>query len=297
MSDYTPTSIAIVGVGLIGTSIALAAKRRWPAVRIVAVDEPRRLLHETVARLCDVASPDIAVVSGAEVVMLAAPVDAILDMMPAVAARVDAQALVMDTGSTKRAIMSRAARAGLTGFIGGHPMAGGTDSGPRHARADLFDARAWFLVDGSAPPETSARARAFVDGLGAIPVPADPEWHDRVMAAGSHLPQVTATLLMKIVGEALGEAELHWSGSGLRDTTRLAASPATTWAGVLATNRDYLKPLIATLVDELTRLADRLDQPEVVTGFFDAANRWKCAASELPKAPVTQRVDRHSTDE
>ncbi len=273
--DFTPSSIAIVGLGLIGTSVALAARRRWPAVHVTGVDTTERLLHETVARVCDLASPDLSVIADTEIVVLSAPVDAILRVMPEVAGFRHAQALVMDTGSTKRAIMTGAARARLTSFVGGHPMAGGTESGPGYARADLFDARAWFLVDYETPPALGARARAFVDGLGAIPVRADADWHDRVMAAGSHLPQLTASLLMKVVGETLGESDLHWSGPGLRDTTRLAASQAATWTSVLASNQDYMKPLLARLATELTEVAGRLDQPDVVTRLFDAANRWK----------------------
>jgi prephenate dehydrogenase len=280
VSDYTPSSIAIVGLGLIGTSVALAARRRWPAVRVTGVDRRERLLHETVARVCDVASPDLAVIGDADIIVLSAPVDAILRLLPDVAGYRHREALVTDTGSTKRAIMTSAARARLTSFVGGHPMAGGTESGPAHARADLFDARAWFLVDQDAPPALAGTARAFVDGLGAIPVPVDAEWHDRVMAAGSHLPQLAASMLMKVVGESLGESDLHWSGPGLRDTTRLAASQATTWTSVLATNQDFMKPLLERLAADLTDIAGRLDQPDVVERLFDAANRWKGAQIE-----------------
>src|SRR5918995_850546 len=122
----TSRGLAIVGPGLIGTSISLAAKRRWPSVQI---------------RTVDVGEP-LTKVGDALVVVLAAPVDAILKILPQLPAAVDAEALVMDTGSTKRAIMIAAAMAGLRQFVGGHPMAGGT-AGARRAPAALFGGPPW----------------------------------------------------------------------------------------------------------------------------------------------------------
>src|SRR5688572_18405100 len=106
----TPRGLAIVGPGLIGTSVSLAARRRWPALQIRTIDAGEPLTN----------------IGEALVVVLAAPVDAILKLLPQLPAAIDAGALVIDTGSTKRAIMIAAAMAGLRQFVGGHPMAGGT---------------------------------------------------------------------------------------------------------------------------------------------------------------------------
>ena len=258
----TESSLAIVGPGLIGTSVALAARRRWPTLEIRTVDQ-----GEPLDRIGD-----------ALVVLLAAPVDAILKILPVLPKAISPHALVMDTGSTKRAIMIAAAMAGLRQFVGGHPMAGGTASGPEGARADLFDGRTWFLTNPDAP-DAVRRAVKFVEALGARPVVlADyGEEHDRLMAAVSHLPQVTASALMAIVTRVVGEGNLQWAGSGLRDTTRLAASHPEMWQGILATNGEELRPLLKYLASELSSFADRLDDADAVKALFDEAARAKAS--------------------
>ena len=254
----TPQGLAIVGPGLIGTSIALAAKRKWPDLVIRAVNKDQSL----------------SAIGDALVVVLAAPVDAILESIPRLPLVIQPNALVMDTGSTKRAIMDAAARAKIQQFVGGHPMAGGTSLAD--ARAELFDGRPWFLTNPDAP-EAVRRAAKFVEALGATPVVLSDhgEEHDRLMAAVSHLPQVTASMLMTVVARAIGADNLQWAGAGLRDTTRLAPSPSAMWQSVLASNKGELKPLLKYLASELSTFADRLDDPEAVRKLFDEANRAK----------------------
>ena len=254
------SGLAIVGPGLIGTSVGLAAKRRWPELDVRTIDkgEPLEKIDDAV------------------VVILAAPVDAILAMLPSLARVLSKQALVIDTGSTKRAIMVAAAMAGLRQFVGGHPMAGGTVSGAAGARADLFDGRTWFLTNPDAP-DAVRRAVKFVEALGAKPVILGDhgEEHDRLMAALSHLPQITASMLMAVVTRVVGESSLQWAGNGLRDTTRLAASRPEMWQSILATNREELKPLIKYFASELSSFADRLEDPDAVRALFEEAARAK----------------------
>lgn len=254
------SSLAIVGPGLIGTSVALAAHRRWPSLQIRTVDKGEPLEK----------------IGNALVVVLAAPVDAILSIIPALPRVIPPHALVIDTGSTKRAVMIAAAMAALRQFVGGHPMAGGTTTGRDGARADLFDGRTWFLTNPDAP-DAVRRAVKFVEALGARPVVlADHgEEHDRLMAAVSHLPQVTASTLMAIVTRVVGEGNLQWAGNGLRDTTRLASSHPDVWKGILATNSQELRPLLKYLASELSSFADRLEDPEAVRALFDEAARAK----------------------
>jgi len=253
-----PDTLAIVGPGLIGSSVKLAARRRWPALRIHVVDRGQPL----------------STIGDADVVVLAAPIDAILETIPQLPRLIQPTVLVIDTGSTKRAIMAAASEANLRQFVGGHPMAGGTSAA--EARADLFDRRPWFLVNPDAP-DAMLRAAKFVEALGAVPVMLGDrgEEHDRVMAAISHLPQVTASMLMAIVSRSVQPQHLHWAGNGLRDTTRLAASPADMWQSVLATNRQELKPLLKYLAAALDAFADHLDDPDAVRALFEEANRAK----------------------
>jgi prephenate dehydrogenase len=256
----TTQGLAIVGPGLIGTSVALAARRRWPDLQVRTIDKGQSL----------------SAIGDALVVVLAAPVHAILDIIPSLPLVISPQALVLDTGSTKQAIMSAASAAKIPHFVGGHPMAGGTSEA--EARADLFDDRPWFLTNPDSP-DAVRRASRLVEALGAKAVVLTDrgEEHDRLMAAISHLPQVTASVLMAIVARAVGPDNLQWAGGGLRDTTRLAASPAAMWESVLASNSHELKPLIKYLASELASFADRLEDPEAVRKLFDEANRAKAS--------------------
>jgi prephenate dehydrogenase len=252
----TTQGLAIVGPGLIGTSVALAAKRRWPDLQIKTIDKGESL----------------SAIGNARAVVLAAPVNAILDIIPNLPLVISPTTLVLDTGSTKQAIMKAAGAAKIAHFVGGHPMAGGTSVAD--ARADLFDDRPWFLVNPDSP-EAIQRASRLVEGLGATPVVLSDrgEEHDRLMAAVSHLPQITASMLMAVVARAVGADNLQWSGNGLRDTTRLAASTADMWTSILSSNSRELKPLVKYLASELASFADRLDDPDAVATLFDEANR------------------------
>jgi len=252
--------LAIVGPGLIGTSIALAAQRRWPSLRIATIDQGEPLTK----------------IGDALVVVLATPVDVILELLPKLAAAIDPKALVIDTGSTKRAVMIAAAMSGIRHFVGGHPMAGGTAPGPGGARAELFDEAPWFLTNPDAP-DAVQRAVKFVEALGARPIVlADHgEEHDRLMAAVSHLPQIAASMLMAVVTRVVGEQNLQWAGRGLRDTTRLAASRPEMWQGILGTNSAELKPLLKYYATELYAFAEKLEDPTAVRELFEEAARAK----------------------
>jgi prephenate dehydrogenase len=258
----TSRGLAIVGPGLIGTSVALAAQRRWPALRITTIDH-----GEPLSKIGD-----------ALVVVLATPVDAILRLLPQLAGAIDQRALVVDTGSTKRAVMIAAAMSGIKHFVGGHPMAGGTLPGSSGARAELFDDAPWFLTNPDSP-DAVQRAVKFVEALGARPIVlADHgEEHDRLMAAVSHLPQVVASTLMAVVTRVVGEQNLQWAGKGLRDTTRLAASRPEMWQSILSTNSEELKPLLKYFAAELAAFADRLEDPDAVKQLFDEAAKAKTA--------------------
>jgi prephenate dehydrogenase len=265
VSHHVSSGLAVVGCGLIGTSVALAARRAHPDLEVVTIDR----------------GDNLGAAAGAEIVVLATPVDTILDLLRESAHHFGGAALVMDTGSTKRAVVAAARSAGLSHFVGGHPMAGGTTPGPAGARADLFDGRPWFLVPDGATPASQERAAIWVATLGATVVrfADDGREHDRIMAAVSHLPQVVASSLMHRVGASLGPGELQWAGGGLRDTTRLAASDASVWASILATNADELRPLLVALADDLRATADRLHDPSAIGALFTSAQWFR---NELP---------------
>ena len=162
--------VAIVGCGLIGGSLAMAVKRRWPRALVIAVD--RRPVLETAMRLhaVDVGADDLVMTAEADLIVLAAPVrqnDAILESLPA---HVPGSAVVTDVGSTKRTTVAAAAQLpARLRFVGGHPFAGAAVSGVEAARPDLFDGRPWLLTTDRAADEDLERIEAFVAGVGARP--------------------------------------------------------------------------------------------------------------------------------
>src|SRR5258707_13452018 len=216
--------IGIVGVGLIGGSIALAARQLWPTALVIGVDNKDVL--ETAMRLhaIDVAADDLIVLAEADVVILAAPVKQNIALLEELEENVRVPAVVTDTGSTKREIA--AAARGLAPrftFVGGHPLAGAATGGLEHARPDLFAGRPWLLSSASdAAGDALEKLSAFVRALGAEPRLIAADAHDRMLAYLSHLPQLTASALMQVVGAGVGEEALPLSGPGRAATHRLA---------------------------------------------------------------------------
>jgi prephenate dehydrogenase len=270
--------IAVVGLGLIGGSITLAARQAWPSALVIGVDRNAVLERAMVLHAVDVASEDPMIISEADLVVLATPVGAILDLLPALSGKMAAAAVVTDVGSTKRAVLE-AARSlpPHLPFVGGHPLAGAAAGGIDAARADLFSGRPWLLIaQDNVPAEAAARVSAFVAGLGATPVnlPSAAE-HDRLLAFLSHLPQLTASALMAVVGDAIGEDGLELAGRGLLDTTRLASSPAETWKDICRTNEDEIAAALDTLIAALQGLRNDLTDSAAIDRVFSSANRWR----------------------
>jgi prephenate dehydrogenase len=267
-------SLGIVGVGLIGGSVALAARRANPAVRILGIDIGGTADAAKAAGVID-AAVDLDSISACDVIVLAAPVSANLAWLDRLAAA-DTRAIVTDVGGTKRQMMVKARALPELAFVGGHPMAGREHSGFQAADAALFEGRRWFLTPGpGASPADTSTVEAMAKSFGARPEIADADVHDRVMAAVSALPQGTASALMAVVGERVDEEGLAMSGPGLRDTTRLAASAGTWMTDGLAHNSREVADAIDALINELRLLRDQLDTPERARDLFARAQAWR----------------------
>ena len=269
--------VAIVGLGLIGGSIALAARQLWPAGLVIGVDEKTVLERAMVRHAIDVAADDPVVMAEADLVILAAPVRDNLTILADLEQHVPGRAVVTDVGSAKRDIVAaaRALPARFT-FIGGHPLGGAPRSGIDQARPDLFRARPWlFTPADDRHPESLDRLRRFVTALGATPHVVTAEAHDRLMAFLSHLPQLTASALMHVVGEEIGAEGLSLSGRGLADTTRLASSPADIWRDICATNADEIRMAIDRLISELEALRNGLSDGDAIDRVFESAAAWR----------------------
>ncbi len=269
--------IGIVGLGLIGGSIALAARQLWPQSLVVAVDNKDVL--ETAMRLhaIDVAADDLIVLADVELLILAAPVRQNLLILDALDEHLTQPAVVTDTGSTKRAIVEAARRLPPRfTFIGGHPLGGAAASGLEHAREDLFKGRPWlFTPADDKGAEALEKLTAFARALGAVPRTLSVAAHDRILAYLSHLPQLTASALMQLVGEAVGEDGLSLAGRGLIDTTRLASSPTEIWKDITATNAAEIDTALGALIDLLQELRADLAGGERLEEVFAGARRWR----------------------
>ena len=269
--------VGIVGLGLIGGSIALAARQIWPAGLVIGVDHKDVLERAMVAHAIDVAADDPVVLAEADLVILAAPIQQNLEILAALPDHVTGNAVITDTGSTKRSIVKAAASLPnrLT-FIGGHPLGGAARSGIEHARPDMFAGRPWLFTP-STPHDAGAleRLRSFAAGLGALPRTLSPEDHDRILASISHLPQLTVSALMHVVGTAVGEQGLVLSGRGLQDTTRLASSPPGIWKEVCATNSDEIGAALDALIAVLQQLRGDLQAGRSIEEVFESANLWR----------------------
>lgn len=260
--------VAIVGCGLIGGSIALAAHARTHGLQLLTLDR----------------GDDLAPALDVDLLVLAVPVGEIIKLLATLRPAVSPATLITDTGSTKAAIV--AAAEGLR-FIGGHPIAGAAVGGRSAAREDLFDGRPWILTPGpGAQRDDTARLRQLVEQLGAIPHVTDAGEHDRLMAFVSHLPQLVASAVMDVAGSAVGLEGLALSGPGLRDTTRLASSPAAMWRDIIRTNDANVTGALDALIETLSRLRDDPDGRKL-GATFDRARQWRAALEATrPGRPI-----------
>jgi prephenate dehydrogenase len=251
--------VGIVGLGLVGGSVALAARRRWPSIDILVCD-PAPVTREAVAQ--GLASEVVAAPGGlraCDLIVIATPVQTV----PGVLAELTAAgttALVTDTGSTKRVVMQAAKKTPLT-FVGGHPVAGADTSGLGAARADLFDGRPWLLVSTAegAPDDSrvfEAMLATFVVGLGARPEWTDAVTHDRVMAHVSQAPHVVSTALAALTEQAAGPDDASWQG-------------------VLDTNADFIADAVGAIAAKLPTSAEALTSTPAVRSLFERARALK----------------------
>lgn len=260
--------VAIIGTGLIGASIGLGIKAKGPSGLLVVGSETFRDHAQTALRVkaVDVTEPNPArAVEGAGLVIIATPILAIREVMEQIAPALEPGAVVTDTGSTKAEIMRWAATLlpAHVAFVGGHPMAGKTESGPAAADAALFSGARWVVAPPrQAPPDAVDVVIGLAQLLGATPQFMDAEEHDAYVAAISHVPLMAATALFQMAraSEAWPELSLLAAG-GFRDTTRLTGTEPVMTHDIAITNR-------AQIVHWLQRYREALRALEV--GIQDA---------------------------
>ncbi len=263
--------LTILAPGLLGGSVARAAHARGVARRIVLwARRPEVRLKLREQPWCDaVADTPEEAVHGAQLVVIAAPVDRIVPLTQQIAAHLDAGAVVTDVGSVKGEIarLGHAALVGRAHFVGSHPMAGSEKTGWEHASASLFEHRTCFVTPlEQTDPQAVVTIANFWCDLGGEPVTVSPDRHDEIVAHISHLPQVLASTLCGFLAHKDPSWRNH-AGGGLRDTTRIGASDPKLWRTILEQNHDEVLRALRQFEDELhafkTALANR-DYVDVV---------------------------------
>ncbi len=269
-----PLTIAIVGMGLMGGSLAMAL-RASTRHRVVACLERGRRPGRRLRGLVDEVTTDPERIASADVVVLATPVGEAVRLIEALGPRARPGSVWTDVGSVKTPICRAAARFMAKGavFVGGHPMAGSEKRGLANARADLFEGAAYALTPVSSRDGAAGlrRVRGIVRSIGARPLVLGPGEHDRIVAFTSHLPQIVATALAAAARGVLRTSRgRRLAGSGFRDTTRLADSSAGIWRDIVAQNREALRAAMDAFTEHLAR-PDPLS-PRGVDSLFRGAH-------------------------
>ena len=260
-AHFITDKICIIGIGLIGASIAHAVRHKGLAYQTSLYDADAGVRTEAKKlnigdEICD----DLAsAVRDAGLIIMAVPVGSMAEVMRALSPFITAGVIITDTGSTKRSVLKDCA--GLVPadayFIPSHPLAGTEFSGPAAGFASLFDGRYWLVLPGDAPSDKVQVLTAFFTALGAMVDEMEADYHDRVLAITSHLPHLIA---YTIVGTAidleqdLKDDVIRFSASGFRDFTRIAASDPTMWRDVFLNNDQAVLEMLQRFTEDLSYL-------------------------------------------
>jgi prephenate dehydrogenase len=257
-------TVTIAGVGLIGGSFALALRRIGYGGRILGVSSPKTIELATQLHVIDEGCGLESALPQSDLVYMAQPVGRIIEQLGQVRELVPSHALVTDAGSTKGAIMQRARGLFKEGphFVGGHPMAGKEGRGVQIAEAGLLTGAPYVLVPtGETLPDSPVVAEfcGWLDAMGCRRRVMRASEHDEVVAWTSHMPQLVSTALAAAIGSRLEDGrDLEIAGDGLRDMTRLAASPHAVWSGILRTNREPIDEALDAVIQQLEGLRKAL---------------------------------------
>lgn len=260
--------VAIVGIGLMGGSLALALKHNGIAQTIVGVDtdkEALRIAKEIGAT--DEAYTDLVEgVRDATLVVFAVPVSLVVPLMIRAAPYVSSNAIVTDLASVKAQIIPIGERLFGARFVSSHPMAGSEKKGITAARADLFEGAAWFLIAGETPEQMTNHytkiLTSMVERCGANAVLATAETHDKLVALVSHVPHALAFGFAQAVAQSESpDMARQVAGGSFRDIMRVANANPALWADILYSNRDALKPALDATLTEIQTLRNLLDMP------------------------------------
>ena len=253
--------IAIIGMGMIGASIALASRRAGLATVLAGYDaDSAAMLDVAALQLVDeVATSAAAAVTDADLVIMAVPVGVVGTVAETIVSHMKPGAVLTDTGSTKRSVLRDVAPHlnETIIWLPSHPLAGTEHSGPQAGIAHLFDGRYWIVLPLNAPETAVLQFESFITGLGSIVERMAPDYHDKVLALTSHLPHLIA---YTIVGTAVDLEQqlkndvIRFSASGFRDFTRIAASDPVMWRDVFLNNDEAVLEMLQRFSEDLSYL-------------------------------------------
>jgi prephenate dehydrogenase len=280
--------IAILGTGLLGTSVGLALRAAGFSGQIIGWNRSKTGAEQALAMraIDNIASDPIEAARSADVSLLCVPIYATLDLMEQLASVLTPGQLLTDVGSTKGQITVAASRLFNTpdraAFLPGHPMAGKERGGAELGDANLFRNAVWLFTDDPGAHRTAAGAalvkewRKLVIRIGSRTIDIDPTRHDEMVAWVSHLPQFTATALSALLEEEVGDApELKdVGGRALREMTRLGASPFSMWRDIAATNTAAIEKALLALEQRLQYIRENLRTP-ILRDEFEQANKFR----------------------
>ena len=255
------SKIAIIGIGLIGASIALAARRAGLVDHIIGCDaDPAVGVEADELGLIDEFTTDaVAAVADADLVIMAVPVGALGPLAEQIIPAMKQGAVLTDTGSTKRSVIRDVSPhvSPDIHWLPSHPLAGTEHSGPAAGKVDLFDGRYWIVLPLDAPEEVVVTFEAFVTGLGATKERMDPDYHDKVLALTSHLPHLLAYTIVSTATDLESQLKndvIRFSASGFRDFTRIAASDPVMWRDVFINNDEAVLEMLQRFSEDLSYL-------------------------------------------
>ncbi len=280
------TKLAVIGPGLLGGSLALAARRSGGFRVSLWARRPEAIAELRDLNVADEASGDLrSVAEGADLVVFCVPIGAMASLAQQIAPVLKADTLVTDVGSVKAPVVAQlgAIFRGRARFVGSHPMAGSEQTGIRAARADLFDGAVCIVTpDAKSEPAAVGAISDFWTKMGCRVREVSPEAHDDAVAAVSHLPHLAAAALVNAISDSCPNA-FQFAGPGFRDTTRVASGPADMWTEILGSNRRAVRKTAEAMIAKLEQFITLLDcdTPESDTRMNEFLTQAKAQRDSL----------------
>ncbi len=272
-------NIGIIGLGLIGGSIAKAALAKGYKCKIIAFDKNLKSLEEAFSdkTINDYSTESLSVLSNCDVIFICTPIHTIPNYIKKLLPIVKESCILTDVGSTKNDIMEQIEKLNICNFIGGHPMAGSEKIGYSASKEFLFENAYYILTPSkSTAPHYIQKLSDFAQSLGAMPIIMDSHEHDYAVAAISHMPHVVASALVASVKNSDKKGMLHMlAAGGFKDITRIASSSPEIWCSICKSNKEHILTMLSSFKNELQNFENILIDDSKIYNFFNNAKSYR----------------------